>query len=92
MPHVIDDTDVLDYTTPSPTCDEIQVRALALSPSRRGRSHRFAALRNFFISLRWVRTHQEPHGVGDIRQFELPMDILARQHPDLYLRSMVGTG
>lgn len=91
MPHVIDDTDTLEHTASSSACDETHAQALALPPSRRGRPHILAGVGRFFTAL-WRLRPQEPHGTRGMQQFELPLDRLARQHPDLYLRIMTGAG
>jgi hypothetical protein len=92
MPHVIDDTDMLEHATSTPDYDTVQALPLVLPSARRGRSTLRASLRSLFTSIRRVRLYRQQPAVSGMQQFELPMDILARQHPDLYLRCMTGTG
>ena len=80
MPHVIDDTDVQEYSSPAAEYDALSERSRVLPASRRGHGTLLAALRRMFIPLRrWrpIRTPQEP---------EVSMDTLARKYPDIYLR------
>jgi hypothetical protein len=92
MPHVIDDPDLLEHSAPTSDCEDSHALPHLLPGARRGRSTLFTSLRSILTSLRSVGTHQkQPHGPR-VQPFELPMDILARKHPDLYLRSMTGVG
>jgi hypothetical protein len=92
MPHVIDDPDVLEHSTTTPDCDETQALPRVLPSARRGHPRLFAVLRGLFTTLRRRRTPREQPAIPRTQPFELPMDILAREHPDLYLRSMSGIG
>lgn len=89
MPHVIDDTETLEYTVASPAGDETHTRVP--SSFRRGRPHKLTGCGWLFTMLS-RRRPQEQHGVRGTQQFELPIDTLARQYPDLYLLSMAGAG
>jgi hypothetical protein len=89
MPHVMDDTETLEHAA-APAGDTTHARTLVLSP-RRGRFSLLAAVGRLFTAL-WRRRPQELHDVRGTQQFELPLDILARKHPDLYLRLMTGAG
>jgi hypothetical protein len=92
MPHIIDVPDFLEHTSPPSDCDTSHALPLPLPAARRGRSTLFASLRGCLTALRRRWTHQTPHEVPRLPSFELPMDILARQYPDLYLRTMTGSG
>jgi len=92
MPHVIDDPDVLEHSSPTSDGDDIRALPLLLPVARRGRSTLFTSLCGILTSLRSMGTHQKQHRGPSMQPFELPMDILARKHPDLYLRTMTGVG
>jgi hypothetical protein len=92
MSAVIDETDVLEHSTTTPDCDELQALPLVLPSARRGLPTRIASLCGFCTSLWRRRTPQAQHNVPKTPPFELPMDLLARKYPDLYLRSMTGMG
>jgi hypothetical protein len=85
MPPVIDDTDVLEHPATSTDCNAVQALPLLLPTARRRRLSILAFLRR----RRMPRTR---YHVSEVQQFELPLDILARKHPDLYLRVMSGIG
>lgn len=89
MLHVMDDTETLEHAA-APAGDKTHARTRALPPPR-GRFPLLAAVGRLFTAL-WRRCPQEPHGVRGSQQFELPLDILAREHPDIYLRLMTGAG
>ena len=87
MPHVLDDTDIQEYSPPVSEYDALHGRSRALQSSRRGHVTLLAALRSMLMPLgrlyptrtqaRLFRTPQEP---------EMSMDTLARKYPDIYLR------
>jgi hypothetical protein len=89
MSHVTDDTDILEHTTVreySATLPYVQ------PPSRRGGYQLFGVLRRLLAFARGQRVLQAQPNAPNIREFELPLDILARKHPDLYIRVMTGSG
>ena len=92
MPHVIDDTDVLEPSTTAPDYDDVHALPLVLPSARRGRSTLLASLRGFYTSLRRRHIPRAQPAVPGTPQFELPLDLLARKYPDLYLRAMSGIG
>jgi hypothetical protein len=85
MPHVLDDTDIQEYSSSAATYDAPHERAWALPSSRRVTL--LTALRRLLTprrrlhpaqaQARFLRTPQEP---------EMSMDTLARKYPDIYLR------
>jgi hypothetical protein len=87
MPHVLDDTDIQEYSSPASEYYDLHERARALQSFRQGCVTLLASLRSMRMSLRrWhpirgqarlCRTPQEP---------ETSMDALARKYPDIYLR------
>ena len=93
MPHILDDTDILEeHTTLSPACDELHALPLGLSTSPRGRSRFLAFLRRLLTPAPRLRTRRQKHCALGVHRFETPHDILAREHPDLHLRIMAGMG
>ena len=89
MSHVTDDTDILEHTTIgeySETLPHVQ------TPSRRGGYRLFVVLRRLMTFARGQRALRAQQNAPNIREFELPLDILARKHPDLYIRVMTGSG
>jgi hypothetical protein len=89
MPHVTDDTDILEQTTIAFKCSETLPYE---PPSRRGSFRLFAALRRLLACAWGQRTLPAQQNAPNIREFELPLDILARKYPDLYIRTMTGSG
>ena len=92
MPHILDDTDILERPSPSPECDEIHALPLVLPSSRRVRSRFLAFLRRLTILMRRSGTHQQGYCAPGAPRFETPLDLLARNYPDLHLRLMSGMG
>ena len=92
MPHILDDTDILEeHTTLSPACDELHALPLGLPTSPRGRSRFLAFLRCLFTPVPRLRTRRQEY-CALVHRFETPLDILAREHPDIHLRVMAGMG
>jgi hypothetical protein len=91
MPRVIDYTEILEDIASLPVCSEPLAPALPLPPSRRGRPEKVTGFGRLFTLLARLRP-QTPHDVRGMPPFELPLDRLARQYPDLYLLSMAGAG
>jgi hypothetical protein len=90
MSRVTDDTDILEQT---PTAFEYrETRPYMQPPSPRGGFRLYAVLRRLLPFARGQRTLQAQQYTPNTRQFELPLDILARKHPDLYMRVMTGSG
>lgn len=92
MPYVTDDTDVLESTSLSPKYDAAQSLPRVLPPSRRGGWRILTALRGWLTPARRQQALHTPPCLPHTRQFELPLDMLARKYPDLYLRLMNGSG
>jgi hypothetical protein len=89
MPHVTDDTNILEQSTIAFKCRE----TLPYAPqSRRGGFRLFAALRRLLTCARGQRPLRAQQNAPNTREFELPLDILARKYPDLYIRAMTGSG
>jgi hypothetical protein len=92
VPHVTDDTDILEQTATAYERDEVLPLPLVLPSSRRGRSRLLAALRGWFTADQKKLAQQVPQNTVAVRKFELPIDIMANKYPDLYIRLMTGVG
>jgi hypothetical protein len=87
MPHVLDDTDIQEYSSSAAAHEALHERAWALPSSRHGHVTLLTALRRLLrprrrlhpaqVQARFLRTPQEP---------EMSMDTLAWKYPDIYLR------
>jgi hypothetical protein len=87
MPHVLDDTDVQEYSSPASEYDALYERSRVLPASRRGHFTLWASLRSLFIPLRRLRpTRAQARPVRTPQEPEMSMDTLARKYPDIYLR------
>ena len=93
MPHILNDTDILEeHTALSPECDTPDTLPLGLPTSPRERSHFLTFLRRLITPRRRPRICQQGYCAPRAPRFEMPLDILAREHPDLHLRVMAGMG
>jgi hypothetical protein len=87
MPHVLDDTDIQEYSSPASEYYDLHERARALQSFRRGCVALLASLRSMRLSLR--RSHSTPaqaHLCRTPQEPETSMDALARKYPDIYMR------
>ena len=89
MSHVTDDTDILEHTT---VCEYSETLPYLQPPSRHGGYRLFGVLRRLMTFTRGQRVLRTQQNAPNIREFEWPLDILARKHPDLYIRVMTGSG
>ena len=85
MPHVIDDTDIQEYSSPAAEDDALYERSRVV-PSRRGPGTLLAMLRSMFMPLRRLRPTQAQVCPLRPQGLEMSMDTLARKYPDVYLR------
>jgi hypothetical protein len=86
MRPVIDDTDILEHPShalQSDACHE---------PFRQERSPVLAFLRHLFPPVPRLQPRRQACCVPGAPRFETPLDILAREHPDVHLRVMAGLG
>ena len=90
MPHVTDDTDILERTITS--FERSETLPQVQSPPRRGGFQLFIILRRLIAFARGQRALRAQHNAPHTREFELPLDVLARKYPDLYMRVMTGSG
>ena len=86
MRPVIDETDILEYPSPALQGDACH------ESSRQERSPVLACLRRLFTPVPRLRPRRQACCVPEARRFETPLDILAREHPDVHLRVMAGMG
>jgi hypothetical protein len=86
MRPTIDDPDILEY--PSPASQGVECHEL----SRWERSHVLALFRRLFIPVPRLRPRRQEYGAPGTSRFETPLDILAREYPDIHLRVMSGMG
>ena len=93
MPHVLEDPDILEeHTALSPACDKLQTLPLELPTSLRGRSRFLAFLRRLFTPVPRLRPRRQECCVPGAPRFETSLDMLAREHLDIYLLVMGGIG
>jgi hypothetical protein len=90
--HVTDNIDILEQTLNAYERGEAPPLTRELPPARRGGFRLLTALRNFIMPGRARRARQAQQDTVTVRNFELPIDILACKYPDLYLRVMTGVG
>ena len=87
MPHVIDDTDVQEYSSPAAEYDALYDRSRVLPASRRGHGTLLATLRRMLIPLlRLHPTRAQACSIRTPQEQQMSMDTLARKYPDIYLR------
>ena len=86
MPPVIDDTDILEHPSPASQGNECH------ESSRWERSPILAWLSRLFTPVPRLRTRRQEHCALGAPRFETPLDILAREYPDLHLRVIAGMG
>jgi hypothetical protein len=91
MPHVMNDTEILEQLARSLEADTAELQTPVLPLPRRGPDRLVAALRRL-ITLPWsARTPRRQRRILHTHeQFEMPTDILAREHPFLYIKSLCG--
>jgi len=92
VPHVTDDTDILEQVATAYERDQVRALPLVPPPSRHGGSRLLAALCALFTPARKSRALRAQQSAPAVRKFEMPIDIMARQYPDIYIRVMSGTG
>jgi hypothetical protein len=89
MPHVLEDPDILEeHITLSPACDELDTLSRALPSFRPKRTPVLAWLGRLFTSVPRLGPRQQGYCAPRAPRFETPLDILAREHPDVLLRVM----
>ena len=87
MLHVIDDTDVQEYSSPASEYDALYERSRVLPASRRGHGTLLALLRRMLVPLQRLRpARAQACPIRTSQAPEMSMDTLARKYPDIYLR------
>ena len=86
MPPTLDAADILEYPSPASQGDECH------ESSRRERSSVLAWLGCLFTPVPRLRSRRQEYCAPGASRFATPLDILAREHPDLHLRVMAGMG
>jgi hypothetical protein len=92
MPHVLDDTDILECASASAADDAPPALPLELPESAPGRSRFLTLLRRLIASAPRLRTHPQKHGIPGTPRFTTSLDLLARQYPDSHLWIMAVVG
>jgi hypothetical protein len=88
MPYVIDASDsVQEVLTPS--ADDA-LPAPPTTPSRPQTSSLLAYCNGLIALARRAWAHRQRQGVARAGEFELPLDILARKYPYMYIKTMSG--
>jgi hypothetical protein len=88
MPHVLDDTDILEHPSPSLAGDTFHALPLQLPTARCGRSRFLLLLRRLFTPMPRLQTRRQECCVSRAPRFETSLDMLARDYPDIHLRVM----
>ena len=86
MPHVLENPDILEHPSPASQGDECR------ESSRRACSPVLAWFGRLFTPVPRLRRRRHEYGVPWASRFETPLDILAREYPDIHLRVMSGMG
>ena len=86
MPPTLDDTDILEHPSPASQGDDCH------ESSRRACSPVLAWFGRLFTPVPRLRTRRQAYCAPGAPRFETPLDILAREYPDLHLRVMSGIG
>jgi hypothetical protein len=87
MPYVTDVSDSVQEVHLSPTDDTLQ--ALPTTPPGQHTSP-LAYLDGLITLARRAWARRERHVVRRTGEFELPLDILARKHPYIFIKTMSG--
>ena len=93
MPHVLEAPNTLEERIAlSPEGDELDTLPLALPSFRRERTHVLAWLGRLCSPVPRLRPCRQEYCVPSAPRCEAPLDILAREYPDIHLRVMSGIG
>jgi hypothetical protein len=86
MPRVLEDPNALAaHMALCPTCDEHETLPSALPSYQQERSPVLAWLGRLFTPLPRPRPRRQGDCALGTRRFETPLDVLAREYPDLHL-------
>ncbi|HEY7491384.1 MAG TPA: hypothetical protein VIH59_09790 [Candidatus Tectomicrobia bacterium] len=92
MPRVLEDTDILEYPSSSPADDTFHVLPPGMRTSPRECSCFLTFLSRLLTPVSRLRPRRQECGVPGTPRFETPLDMLAREHFDIYLLVMGGIG
>jgi len=92
MPHVLDDIDIPQHPSLSPEYDERHALPRGLPAPRCERSWFLVLLCRLITPTPRLPMRWQGHGTPGAPRFQTPLDILAREYPDLHLRVMAGMG
>lgn len=91
MSHVTTAPDILAHLSPSSDGDALHELAPVLPPPRRGRAPLWTFFRNLMTPvLRWRAHRQQPGILHMTQQPEMPIDLLARKYPFIYIKALSG--
>jgi hypothetical protein len=93
MPPVLEDPDILEeHIALSPEYDALHALPLVLPSPWRKCSRLLALLRRLITPVPRLRPRRQEYCAPGASRFEAPLDILAREYPDIHLRVMSGMG
>jgi hypothetical protein len=91
MSHVTTAPDILAHLSPASDGDALHEQAPVLPPSRQGRAPLWTFFRNLMTPiLRWRAHRQQPDMLRVPTQPEMPIDLLARKYPFIYIKALSG--
>jgi hypothetical protein len=82
MPHVLDDTDILEYSSAFSACDAQPALPRGLPASASRRSRFLTWLRCLLAPAPRLRTCPQEHCIPRAPRFKTSLDILAEEYPD----------
>ena len=85
MPHVTNEADILEQLERSLETTPAELETRVLSASQRGPS-----LWARITAMLKPSARRERYLISQSSQAEMSLDILAREHPYLYMRAMIG--
>jgi hypothetical protein len=85
MPDVLDDTDILDHSSPSSAGNALHTGPHRWPTVRREYARFLALFQHLCTPAPELQLHQQGHGTSGASPFETPLDLLARHHPSLHL-------
>ena len=88
MPYATDVSDSVQEVLTSPADDALP--APPTTPSRPYTPSLFAYCKGLITLARRACAQRQRHSVARTREFELPLDILARKYPYIYIKTMSG--
>lgn len=91
MAHVTTTSDILAHLSPSSASTVLHEPAPVLPSARREHAQLWTFFRNLVTPvLRWRARRQQPGALRMPQQFEMPIDLLARKYPFIYIKALSG--